>query len=91
MALPLETAPTITGRGAVAIVLHIPDPDNPDDIQAGDLTVQIKRSDGQVIERRFDLLERLTDDAAGNDTHLPALVALRDYALARIDSEVLGL
>lgn len=91
MTLSLEVAPTISGRGAVSVTLYIPDPDLPDDVQAGYLTVQIKRSDGQVIERRFDLLERLTDDAAGTNTHLPALVALRDYILARIDSEILGL
>ncbi len=91
MALTQEIAPTIDGRGAVSIVFYIPDPGDPDDIQFGELGVQIKRSDGEVIERKFDLLARLTDDAAGQDTHLPALNALRAYILARVDSEMLGL
>lgn len=91
MALEREVNPTVTGRGAVAILFYIPDPNDPEDVQSGDLTVQIKRDDGEVKERRFDLLERLTDDTEGNDIHLPALAALRVYILARIADEVLPL
>lgn len=32
MALQREVNPTVTGRGAVAIVFYIPDPDDPEDI-----------------------------------------------------------
>ena len=88
MALTQETVPTITGRGAVSIVLHIPDPDKPDDIQYGKLEVQVKRSDRTVV-RSYDLLAHLTDDAAGTNTHLPALAALKTYILNRIDTEVI--
>jgi hypothetical protein len=90
MPLPIEPIPTIIGRGAVSIVFHLPDPDEPEDVQYGRLEVQVKRSDKTVV-RSFDLLERLTDDAEGNDTHLPALNALKTYILARIDSEMFGL
>lgn len=88
MALPTETLPTITGRGAIEIVFTIPDPTNIEDVQASTLNVQVKRSDGIKV-RTYDLLDRLTDDTAGNDTHLPALLALRDYIIARVEAEVI--
>ena len=90
MALTTETSPTIDGRGGTLIEFYIPDPTKVTEVQYGKLTVQIHRSDGLVV-RQFDLLDRLTDDAAGNNTHLPALAALKAYILARIDTEILGL
>lgn len=88
MALPTETLPTIIGRGSISISLHIPDPDNLDDIQSGELSVQIKRSDGVKV-RDLNLLDRLTDDADGTNIHLPALIALRDYIITRVNLEML--
>lgn len=90
MALTTETTPTIDGRGSISILFHIPDPDNSDDVQYATLEVQIKRSDGVKV-RAFDLLDKLTDDTAGNDTHLPALNSLKSYIIARVNSEMLGL
>lgn len=88
MTLPIEIVPTILGRGSISISLYIPDPDNPDDVQSGELSVQVKRSDGIKV-RDFDLLERLTDDADGTNIHLPALIALRDYIITRVNLEML--
>jgi len=78
-----------TGRGATAIDFYIPDPEAYQEEQTGVLSVQIKYSDGSMKERRFDLLARLQDDAAGQ-AHLVNLASLRDYVLARIDGEILG-
>ncbi len=89
MSFPAEAIPTIIGRGAISIILYIPDPDNPNDVQYGRLEVQVKRSDGIQV-RTFDLLARLTDDAAGQ-THLANLVSLRPYIISRVNSEILGL
>ncbi len=47
-------------------------------------------SDGSVKTKTYDLLGRLGDDAPGA-THLSNLADLRDYIIARIDSEVIGL
>ncbi len=89
MAFPTESPPTITGRGGVAIEFYIPDPDLPDDVQSGKLSVQVKLSDDSIRNKQYNLLERLGDDAAGG-THLVALVALRDYILTRIAAEILA-
>ena len=75
-------------RGAVSIVFYIPDPDIEDDVQVGNLGVQIKYSDGSVKEKKYDLLARLGDDADGQ-THLANLAALKVYILNRIETELL--
>jgi hypothetical protein len=79
-----------TGRGAMAISFYIPDPEIEDETQSGSLAVQIRYSDGSIQERKFDLLARLQDDATGQG-HLANLASLRDYIVARVESEVLGL
>lgn len=88
MALEREVNRTYLGHGAVSIVFYIPDPEDPEDVQSGRVSYQVKFSDGEVKERDRDLLARLQDDAEGNDTHLPALLALKTYILARITNEV---
>lgn len=88
MTLPIEILPTIIGRGGINISLYIPDPDKLEETQSGELSVQIKRSDGIKV-REFDLLDRLLDDSDGTSIHLPALVALRDYIVARVVAEML--
>lgn len=75
-------------RGAVSIVFYLPDPDLPEETQYGRLNIQIKYTDGSVKEKDFDLLLRLQDDASGQQ-HLTNLAALKDYIIARIESEVL--
>ncbi len=92
MALPsANISKTITGRGSIGIIFHIPDPDNEDDHQYGELEVQVRYSDNTVAQKKYDLLMRLKDDKAGKDTHLPALISLRNYILTRIDDEILGI
>lgn len=90
MAFEKEILPTITGRGAISISLYSPDKNNPEDLPSDELTVQLKLSNGEVLERKFSLLERLRDDTEGKG-HLQALIALRDYILARVDTELIGL
>lgn len=88
MTLPVETLPTIIGRGAINISLYIPDPDKPEEVQSGELSVQIKRSD-DVKVRGLNLLDHLLDDSDGTNIHLPALIALRDYIITRVEIEML--
>lgn len=83
-----ETNVTKDAIGDIEIVLFVPrviDADNP---QVGDLNVQIIISDGSIINKRFDLLDRLGDDATGQ-THRSNLVSLRDYIKTRLANEVL--
>lgn len=89
--MAFEQAPTRTpiGRGAMSIVLYVPDPTKPDEVQDGRLSVQIFYSDGTLEETHFDLLARLQDDAEG-ETHLSNLVSLRDYLIDRVDDEVIS-
>ena len=89
MAFDAAQAVTPTGRGGVSIRFYIPDPEGYQEERTGTLGVQIRYSDGQVKENRFDLLARLDDDEAGQ-THKANLLALENYILARIDAEVLG-
>jgi len=70
------------------IRLFIPGPSNTEDVQAAKCEVQILMSDGTVIVREFDLLERLGDDAPGL-IHLSNLADLRDYIRIRLNNEVL--
>lgn len=57
---------------------------------SGLLSVQIKKSDGTIENRRYDLLERLQDDSEGLG-HLANLIDLRDYLRSRLEAEVLPL
>ena len=75
-------------RGAVSIVFHIPDPEVANDTQYGRLNVQIGYTDGSLVERKFDLLARLGDDAEGQQL-LTGLGQLKNYLLARIQDELL--
>lgn len=70
------------------IEFFVPGPDNIDGIQAGKLSAQIKTSDNLFINRDYDLLVRLQDDAAGL-VHLANLADLRDYIRIRLNAEVL--
>lgn len=70
------------------ITLFVPGPDNLDGIQSGKINVQIGLSNDQFLDRTYDLLARLGDDADGL-VHLSNLVDLRDYLIARLNDEVL--
>ncbi len=72
------------------IKFFIPDPLDLEGVQSGRLSTQIKKSDGSIENTRYDLLERLQDDAAGL-VHLSNLAALRDYIRTRLNAEVLPL
>ena len=56
----------------------------------GEIETQIIVSSGEIFTRRYNLIARLQDDAAGL-VHLANLVALRDYLDLRLDDEVLPL
>lgn len=56
----------------------------------GEIEAQIIVSSGEIFTRRYNLIARLQDDAAGL-IHLANLVALRDYLDIRLDDEVLPL
>ncbi len=56
----------------------------------GEIEAQIIVSSGEIFTRRYNLIARLQDDAAGL-IHLANLVALRDYLDTRLDNEVLPL
>jgi hypothetical protein len=72
------------------IVFFVPGPDNIDDVQSGEIDVQIFLSSGELFNRQYDLLARLQDDAAGL-VHLSNLADLRDYIRTRLNDEVLPL
>lgn len=80
---------TKTGRGAISIVFYIPDPTKPNEVQSGQVEVQIHYSDGSIEVRTYDLLERLGDDAPGG-VHLFNLIDLREYIITRVNIEVIG-
>lgn len=54
------------------------------------IEVQILTSSGTIFTRKYNLIERLQDDASGLD-HLANLIALRDYLNLRLNDEVLPL
>lgn len=56
----------------------------------GEIEAQIVISSGEIFTRRYNLITRLQDDAAGL-AHLANLAALRDYLDIRLDNEVLPL
>ena len=88
MAFDRETNVTKTGIEDFEIRLFVPGPNNQDNPQSAIIAVQIALSDGSLSRRRFDLWERLGDDAAGL-THRQNLLALRDYVETRLNNEVL--
>lgn len=49
------------------IVLFVPGPDNTEEVQSGQIEVQIKLSDGKIETEHYDLLARLQDDACWPD------------------------
>lgn len=88
MAFEQQQNVTITGFEDISINLFVPGPSNVDDVQSGKIEMQLTLSDGGIKAVSADLLERLGDDAAGL-THRANLLAMRDYILARIPTEVL--
>jgi hypothetical protein len=90
MAFTREENVTITGFEDISISLFVPGESNLEDPQSGEIEVQLLLSDSRIRIKNFDLLARLGDDAPGL-VHLANLVSLRDYIIARIESEVLPL
>lgn len=72
------------------IVLFVPGPSNVDGVQSGSVGYQILMSNGNITggHQVPDLLDRLTDDAAGL-VHLANLASLRDYIRDRLNAEAL--
>lgn len=79
---------TITGFEDININLFVPGVLNIEGVQAGEIKIQLTLSNGQIKVAKYDLLARLGDNAAGL-THRANLLAMRDYILARIPTEVL--
>jgi hypothetical protein len=89
MAFEQEVNLTKDGIEDFEIVFFSPGPGNISGVQSGSLNFQILMSDGSIRTKEVnDLLDRLTDDAAGL-VHLAALADLRDYIRTRLDNEVL--
>lgn len=89
--MPLAQEQTVTPlrRGSIEITFYIPGPDpEPEDVQSGRISIQIERSNGELVIRNFDLLQVLTNDDEGNEVHLPALNTLKVYIIERINSEM---
>lgn len=74
----------------IEIAFFVPGPANIEGEQSGNLSIQIQISSNEIFTRNYDLLERLTDDAPGL-IHLANLADLRDYIVARLNTEVLPL
>lgn len=90
MTFDRETDVTKDSIGDFEISFFVPGPLNTEDLQSGQLSVQIIMSDGSIQNRVFNLLARLQDDAAGQQ-HLTNLASLRDYIQTRLNDEVLPL
>lgn len=90
MAFQRETDVTKDTIQDIEITFFVPGPANVDGVQSGRLNVQIQISSNEIFTRNYDLLLRLNDDAAGL-VHLSNLADLRDYAVARLNAEVLPL
>lgn len=88
MAFSRETNLTKDSIQDIWINFFSPGPDNTGGIQYGEITFQVKLSDGETVIKKADLLARLGDDAAGG-THLANLAALRTYIRTRLNNEVL--
>lgn len=90
MAFTREVNVTITGREDISISLFVPGPSNTEDTQSGEIEIQLSQSNGTIKLVKADLLARLGDDAAGL-THRANLLAMRDYIISRIETELLPL
>jgi hypothetical protein len=90
MAFEREVNVTKDAIQDIEITFFVPGPANVGGEQSGRLNVQIETSDGKIITRDYDLLLRLQDDTPGL-VHLGSLADLRDYIVARLNSEVLPL
>lgn len=90
MAFEQQQNVTITGFEDISISLFVPGVSNTEGVQSGKIEIQLSQSNGQTKIVSADLLARLGDDATGL-THRANLLALRDYILARIPTEVLPL
>lgn len=87
MAFTQQQNITITGHEDVELVLFIPGAGSTVP-QYGDISIQLAMSDGSIRVVKYNLLERLQDDAAGL-THLSNLNSLKTYILTRIENEIL--
>ncbi len=90
MAFQREVDITKDAIGDFEINFFVPDPLDLEGVQSGRFNPQIKKSDGSIEKKSFDLLERLQDDAAGL-VHLANLADLRDYLRTRAEDEILPL
>ncbi len=88
MAFPQEADITKDSIEDFEVKFFVPGPSNIEGVQSGEFSVQIMSSDGSKMIRGYDLLERLTDDAAGL-VHLANLADLRDYLRTRSNAEIL--
>ncbi len=88
MAFERQQNVTITGFEDISISLFVPGASNTEGIQTGTIEIQLTQSNGKIKVVSADLLARLGDDAEGL-THRTNLLAMRDYILARIPTEVL--
>jgi hypothetical protein len=88
MAFEQQQNITITGFEDISISLFIPGISNTEDIQSGEIEIQLALNNGEIKVITANLLERLGDDAPGL-IHRTRLLELRDYILARISTEVL--
>lgn len=88
MTFTQETNITKTGIEDFEIRFFVPGPGNTENVQTGELSVQVLQSDGSLLAKSYDLLLSLTDDAPGL-VHLANLASLRDYLRTRLNNEVL--
>lgn len=89
MPITPEESPTKVGIEDFQILIFVPGPGNPSGVQTMELTFQILRSDGSIVQgKKVDALARLEDDAEGL-IHRTNLAAFRDYYRARLNSEAL--
>lgn len=90
MAFEQQVNITKDGIEDFEIVFFIPGPGNTEGVQSGKVSYQILMSNGSIdgSNQVSDLLDRLTDDAAGL-VHLANLADLRDYIRTRLNNEAL--
>jgi hypothetical protein len=88
MAFQKQQNVTITGFEDISIHLFVPGISNVGGVQTGTIEIQLIHNDESIKVIEADLLARLADDAEGL-THLASLLAMRDYILGRITTEVL--
>ncbi len=90
MAFRREENVTIAGIEDKEIRFFFPGPSNTEGMTAGELSIQIRKSDNDIYTRKFDLITRLGDDRPGA-VYLSNLFLLRDYITLRLNDEVLPL